>query len=634
MKKLNYAFLILSGYLIQMGLAQQPLGVTKNAGKNPDNSWYVKSTGGYDGSTGGSIFIENYPYVGLDKNSSYWVAGYIKMHKKASYYEDRIYNSNQVVPGCTKTFNFNYHNPKDGDENLAAWYSSFFQLYYSDIGCFARTSKHYFEFSRRFYNDTQVIARGPEIDDSTLSDNYFVKFIMAFVKEGSSIGDPRFPLKYSNGMYIYYKIFNADTIEIINQIPNPGASICYNPDGNPPNNSTYRVFLGSDSHGNLQDYEPSVKKFKEKVLEGESECWMSPAEMDPLLGDIYRMIFVQGILDLSDINGFYENPLTYSSTEGEIKLDFPTNVNQEGYSLMVPSSHWFDYGPNKEHGTITAKAFDNVPNTSSKRHGLRIESALSNPIDYVFRYDLTERHEDKDREFKTVAFYLGNDETPNANPIFHFYAWVLVENRIRSDNALIFNKINKGLPQRYIYIQASPWIIQNEWVDPYLKIHIDSTQYSNDYFDSFIIELQNYLSDFSNEIGYNRIVSIDNLVFRGAFDLTCPVLSNYSSLENENSENIKLNIVKKSNNELLSFSVFPNPFNPNTTVEFEITEENFISLEIFNPLGQKITTLVSENLSPNKYKYSWSGSKFASGIYIVKLIIGEKSISRKILLQK
>jgi len=64
---------------------------------------------------------------------------------------------------------------------------------------------------------------------------------------------------------------------------------------------------------------------------------------------------------------------------------------------------------------------------------------------------------------------------------------------------------------------------------------------------------------------------------------------------------------------------YPNPFNSGTTIEFSIPYSEYISLKIFNVLGQEVTTLVSNELSSGKYKYTWDASDFASGVYFYKL---------------
>jgi len=70
---------------------------------------------------------------------------------------------------------------------------------------------------------------------------------------------------------------------------------------------------------------------------------------------------------------------------------------------------------------------------------------------------------------------------------------------------------------------------------------------------------------------------------------------------------------------------YPNPFNPTTTIEFSIPNSEFVTLKIYNLLGQKVATLVSGKLTPGNYKYTWDASDFASGIYYYTIEAGDPS---------
>jgi type IX secretion system substrate protein len=64
---------------------------------------------------------------------------------------------------------------------------------------------------------------------------------------------------------------------------------------------------------------------------------------------------------------------------------------------------------------------------------------------------------------------------------------------------------------------------------------------------------------------------------------------------------------------------FPNPFNPSTTIKYELPTDSHVSLTIYNPLGQIVTTLTNE-IEPAGYKQAeWNASNFASGIYFYSL---------------
>ncbi len=64
---------------------------------------------------------------------------------------------------------------------------------------------------------------------------------------------------------------------------------------------------------------------------------------------------------------------------------------------------------------------------------------------------------------------------------------------------------------------------------------------------------------------------------------------------------------------------YPNPFNQTTNIEFSIPKAEFVSLKIYNLLGQEVVNLVSENLKAGFYKYDWDAGSLACGIYIYRL---------------
>ena len=79
---------------------------------------------------------------------------------------------------------------------------------------------------------------------------------------------------------------------------------------------------------------------------------------------------------------------------------------------------------------------------------------------------------------------------------------------------------------------------------------------------------------------------------------------------------------------------YPNPFNPSTTITFSIPEESFVSLKIFNSLGEEVETLVAEGLSVGNYKYDWSAVNLSSGVYFYKLQAENFVESKKMILLK
>jgi hypothetical protein len=72
------------------------------------------------------------------------------------------------------------------------------------------------------------------------------------------------------------------------------------------------------------------------------------------------------------------------------------------------------------------------------------------------------------------------------------------------------------------------------------------------------------------------------------------------------------------------YANYPNPFNPSTTIKYDLSEPAWIELDLFNAAGQKIATLVSERQSAGSHTVTWNGANsdgtpVASGLYLCRL---------------
>jgi photosystem II stability/assembly factor-like uncharacterized protein len=79
---------------------------------------------------------------------------------------------------------------------------------------------------------------------------------------------------------------------------------------------------------------------------------------------------------------------------------------------------------------------------------------------------------------------------------------------------------------------------------------------------------------------------------------------------------------------------YPNPFNQTTTIKFSIPLAGYVSLKIYNILGEVITTLINYDLSGGEHKITWDARSSASGIYFIHLNYGGNVQTHKVLLQK
>ena len=81
------------------------------------------------------------------------------------------------------------------------------------------------------------------------------------------------------------------------------------------------------------------------------------------------------------------------------------------------------------------------------------------------------------------------------------------------------------------------------------------------------------------------------------------------------------------------FQNYPNPFNPSTQISFDVPNSEFVTLRVYNLLGQDVKTLINQSMVPGRYTVEWNGNDMlnndvASGVYFYELR-GESFISRK-----
>ena len=79
---------------------------------------------------------------------------------------------------------------------------------------------------------------------------------------------------------------------------------------------------------------------------------------------------------------------------------------------------------------------------------------------------------------------------------------------------------------------------------------------------------------------------------------------------------------------------FPNPFNPSTTIEFELEQPGHVLISVFNTSGQKVKQCVDRFLKQGHYQINIDGNSLSSGVYYYHISVNSYSACRKMLLLK
>ncbi|PIW69008.1 MAG: hypothetical protein COW08_09460, partial [Ignavibacteriales bacterium CG12_big_fil_rev_8_21_14_0_65_30_8] len=86
-----------------------------------------------------------------------------------------------------------------------------------------------------------------------------------------------------------------------------------------------------------------------------------------------------------------------------------------------------------------------------------------------------------------------------------------------------------------------------------------------------------------------------------------------------------------------SFSLsqnYPNPFNPTTNINYDIPDESFVNITVYDYLGREVITLVNREQKAGKYVVSFDATNLSSGIYFYKITSNEFVQTKKMILLK
>jgi hypothetical protein len=83
-----------------------------------------------------------------------------------------------------------------------------------------------------------------------------------------------------------------------------------------------------------------------------------------------------------------------------------------------------------------------------------------------------------------------------------------------------------------------------------------------------------------------------------------------------------------------SLSAYPNPFNPTTTLSFDLLQAGKVQLQVFDIMGRLVDTLEDRIMPAGIYTVPFDGGNFASGIYFARLSFNASVHTERIILLK
>ena len=82
------------------------------------------------------------------------------------------------------------------------------------------------------------------------------------------------------------------------------------------------------------------------------------------------------------------------------------------------------------------------------------------------------------------------------------------------------------------------------------------------------------------------------------------------------------------------FQNYPNPYNPTTTINYQIPGDGFVTLKIYDVLGKEVATLVNENKYTGRYNVEFNAGNLASGVYLYQIKVNDFVSTKKLVLLK
>lgn len=137
------------------------------------------------------------------------------------------------------------------------------------------------------------------------------------------------------------------------------------------------------------------------------------------------------------------------------------------------------------------------------------------------------------------------------------------------------------------------------------------------------------------------VFSVGNIQSLARYTLTGSVTNGFDTTASGNSISFiaasMITVVKQQSSEPNTFSLyqnFPNPFNPSTTISYQIPVTGHVTLIAYDVLGREVARLIDGLKKPGKYEIKFDGTKLSSGIYLCALREGSLFQTNKLILLK
>ena len=81
-------------------------------------------------------------------------------------------------------------------------------------------------------------------------------------------------------------------------------------------------------------------------------------------------------------------------------------------------------------------------------------------------------------------------------------------------------------------------------------------------------------------------------------------------------------------------AAYPNPFNPSTSFNLNMSSTEMVSIDVYNVMGQRVDTIHNGELTAGVHSFSWNGAEIASGAYFIRATTASNVATQKVMLMK
>lgn len=326
------------------------------------------------------------------------------------------------------------------------------------------------------------------------------------------------------------------------------------------------------------------------------------------------------IADVSPLNGGYpmlriETPDYPNAIDVPVGIDVVTVTGGGAYngSGFIPETTGLAFLPNQTFtfigtGTLTISIATEAQYGAYWQTGAwHTVSSNAGVVTFVIDFDAVGKGE--------VPVVLGNEDETLPLEMSSFSATVTQQNYVQLNWV---TQSEKGVIGYYIYRNNANNIESAQIVSNLITACNTSQQQAYVYTDqevepgSWYYWIQNM--DMNGQHGFHGSISV---VIQEPGEVDAPVIPLITSMQ----------------------SIYPNPFNPSTTIAFGLDKAEHVNIQIYNVKGQLVRNLISETKPANSYRIVWngandSGKTLPSGIYYARMTAGKYTTTRKLVIMK